>query len=334
LCSGVNTGGALKSPAAGPIAIGDTGKPTAINGISVPDMYDAFVSPSIVEMARDARSTGFLICRVINSPQNTVIPTGVKKNVILPNKLPSADVPTSFLVKILNGFGMPFVLSDFFILISLYPDTFIFSRVFLLNSSNSVKAIGPIVIPKKNDTKTSVSLGTMSSPQYKCLSPIINIANGKMLTSDNILFRVISAKKTAPMVKMITAYVAILSAYGNIKKAIKKLAGIDTSVPMTEPDDIFRMLTSGMPCSFNTMACSTIGAAMTPPGMPATATGMESVSFLATMADMKNARMTYGDSPTSASAMVTGAKTAVSSVPGATPIAVYNTAPPTLANII
>src|SRR5699024_2313854 len=87
------------------------------------------------------------------------------------------------------------------------------------------------------------------------------------------------------------------------QKAIKKLAGIDTSVPMTEPDDIFRMLTSGMPCSFNTMACSTIGAAMTPPGMPATATGMESVSFLATMADMKNARMTYGDSPTSASAM-------------------------------
>src|SRR5699024_6830900 len=102
----------------------------------------------------------------------------------------------------------------------------------------------------------------------------------------------------------------------------------------TEPDDIHRRLTYGMPCTFNTIACSTIGAAMTPQGMPATATGTESLSFLATMADMKDGGMTHGDSPTGASAMVNGAKTIVSSLPGATTIAVYNTAPPTLANII
>src|SRR5699024_6181819 len=95
-----------------------------------------------------------------------------------------------------------------------------------------------------------------------------------------------------------------------------------TNVPITEPEDIFLIDLSGSPCSFSVIACSTIGADITPPGIPATATGIESVSFLATIADMKNAKMTYDENPNSANAIVNGARTAVSSVPGTIPIQV------------
>src|SRR5699024_3232110 len=114
LCSGVKTGGALNNPAAGPIAIGDIGKPIAMRGTNVPAIYDAFVSPSIVEIALEARLIGFLICLERISPQKTVIPTGVRKNVMEPNKLPKSDVLVSFFVKILKGFGKPFTFSDIF----------------------------------------------------------------------------------------------------------------------------------------------------------------------------------------------------------------------------
>lgn len=65
-----------------------------------------------------------------------------------------------------------------------------------------------------------------------------------------------------------------------------------------------------------------MGADITPPGMPATDTGIESVSFLATMAAMKKESTTGSGMPATTSASVTGASTAVSSVPGATPMAV------------
>src|SRR5699024_10743642 len=106
--SSVKTGGALNRPAAGPIAIGDKGKPMAIRGINVPEIYDAFVKPSIVEIARDARFTGSLICLVKNSPKNTVMPTGERKKAPDPRKLPNAAVFASFRVRIRNGLGMPF----------------------------------------------------------------------------------------------------------------------------------------------------------------------------------------------------------------------------------
>src|SRR5699024_4677270 len=109
LCSSVKTGGALNNPIAGPIAVGDRGSPIAISGMRVPEIYDAFVRPSIVEIARDARLTGSLICRVIASPKKTVIPTGDRKKVIEPSKLPMADVSDSFPVKILNGLGKPLI---------------------------------------------------------------------------------------------------------------------------------------------------------------------------------------------------------------------------------
>src|SRR5699024_10715740 len=95
------------------------------------------------------------------------------------------------------------------------------------------------------------------------------------------------------------------------------LTGMATNVPITEPEDIYLIDLSGSPSSFCVIACSTIGADITPPGIPATATGIETVSFLTTIADMKNARIIYGENPNSANAIVTGASTAVSSVPGA-----------------
>src|SRR5690625_173314 len=167
LCSGVKTGGTLNNPAAGPIAIGDNGRPIAINGISVPEIYDAFVRPSIVAIALEALATGYVICLVNASPKKTVMPTGVRKKVTEPKILPNAEDAVSFFVRILNGLGTPFSLSDCFKVISLSPKRGSLFRYSLFKSLNSVNAIGPMVIPRKKETKTVTSGGTTSSPQYK-----------------------------------------------------------------------------------------------------------------------------------------------------------------------
>src|SRR5699024_4349066 len=152
LCSGVKTGGALNNPAAGPIAIGDNGRPIAINGISVPEIYDAFVRPSIVDIALEALLTGSLICLVKASPKNTVMPTGVRKKMTEPKILPNAEDAVSFFVKILNGLRSDFSLSDLFKVISLSAQRGSIIRYSLFKSLNSVKAIGPMVIPRKKET--------------------------------------------------------------------------------------------------------------------------------------------------------------------------------------
>lgn len=171
LFSGVKIGGALNRAFAGPIAIGDSGRPIAINGINVPERYAALVRPSIEEIALDARFTGSFMCLVKLSPKKIVMPTGDKKKVSVPRALVKAEVPTSCLVKIEKGFGNPFTGLGFFKEISLNPKIWLELRLSLFVNSNSLKIIGPIVIPKKKDTKTVVSGGTIPVSQYNWRRP-------------------------------------------------------------------------------------------------------------------------------------------------------------------
>src|SRR5699024_1324175 len=99
--------------------------------------------------------------------KNTVMPTGVRKKVTEPKILPNAEDAVSFFVKILNGLGTPFSLSDFFKVISLSPNRGSLFRYSLIKSLNSVKTISPMVIARKKETKTVTTGGTTSSPQYK-----------------------------------------------------------------------------------------------------------------------------------------------------------------------
>src|SRR5699024_12693329 len=113
-----------------------------------------------------------------------------------------------------------------------------------------------------------------------------------------------------------SAYSAIESANGERTHAKAKLAGNAIRVPITEPDAIFRMLEPARPWALSFTACSTMGADITPPGIPATATGIESVSFFATIALIKKAKTTGIGTPTRTRARVTGARTADAYVPG------------------
>src|SRR5699024_6498305 len=157
-------------------------------GINVPEIYDAFVKPSIVEIARDARFTGSLICLVKNFPKNTVMPTGERKKATDPRKLPNAAVFASFRVRIRNGLGRPFSFLTTYKGFSLLPNLGILCRTSGFNTSNNLRESGPIVMAKKNDINTVVSSGTMSNPQYQWRNPCVNIAKGIMIVNDNRLF--------------------------------------------------------------------------------------------------------------------------------------------------
>src|SRR5699024_11928192 len=104
--------------------------------------------------------------------------------------------------RIRNGLGMPLSFLATFKRISFLPNLGILWRTSGFNSSNNLKAIGPIVMPKKNDINTVVFSGTKSNPQYNWRNPRINIAKGIMIVNDNRLFLDMSGKKIAPKKKM------------------------------------------------------------------------------------------------------------------------------------
>ena len=139
------------------------------------------------------------------------------------------------------------------------------------------------------------------------------------------MFLLISASNIAPITNTTSPYSFITLAKGTKAFASNRLTGIETMVPIMAPDAIFLILVSVRPFFFNVIACSTIGVDITPAGIPATETGTASISLHATIADIKNAKITTGSSPDNTRTRVTGAMVAVSSAPGAAPIMVYRT---------